>query len=918
MNENLIINRVSILRKGQEPKTYLLPSFEDIIKANSIKLTHLNWAEIKDALDAIYEKKSDHTSDFNSLSNTIPVLNLDNNNDLVYRSQTFLNKNNLENYLPTNLSELQEQLQALSAQAEELEEALASIDLSRYALAVHTHTFNSLTDVTESNGYIQIGDKYIEELNSPLITLSAQASSGGKVYITPQVKVGQKAILVAEPDAGYKFLRWNVNGSEISTNPIHIIESPVTSTYFGIFIEDSPEVVEPTYYTLQFSSSNNQYGVVRAFVNGNEVISGVSLEENTLVTLIAEAASRYMFDSWSGITATTAETSFRINSDCIVQANFKLDPTQAVFTYKAQARPAESVLIDHVSTTQNLNTELTVQIYQAFTLQVPSNDIAPTVNSCGYSFLHWTGDYQNTQSTSRTWTGTASDNMLDSYPKLNPSGLTNFFANYKKTFMIKVGSAKCGSQTLGPSPIITINGASQPTTVTVDENTVVRITAPIIPGYTFSKWNDNNTTNPREITVTNSAEIYPIFTENAPSTYTITGNVASSGGGTVNGGGSYAVGSSVTLTAIPAEGYHFVSWNDGDTNAAKSIVVSGDATYTATFALNTYTITTNVTPTNSGTVTASGTAVWDTDYTLTATPASHYHFVEWKENNQKVSEENPYEFTVSANRNITAVFAKDQVTINASAGTGGTLNNTPTTQTVDYETSVTVKAIASTGYDFTSWTENGAQVSTNTSYTFTATSTRTLLATFTKKSYSVSVSVTPTGGGTATVNNASSTTIEHGNTATLSATANSNYAFVKWTLNGTQVSTNASYQPTITAAASYVAHFEAIPQVDETIYYFASTNDDYSPVGKTVNTLEIDSNTNKLTTQQLTGVDTLVFLAPSSVSISSIKDIIAGTEIISRFLTHSTTYNTQEYTAYYYTDPNVEINGKFIVQIVNN
>jgi len=56
--------------------------------------------------------------------------------------------------------------------------------------------------------------------------------------------------------------------------------------------------------------------------------------------------------------------------------------------------------------------------------------------------------------------------------------------------------------------------------------------------------------------------------------------------GIVVGGGIYTEGDSVRLTAMPAEGYRFDSWQDGDTNNPRTIAVLGDATYTANFVSN--------------------------------------------------------------------------------------------------------------------------------------------------------------------------------------------------------------------------------------------------------------------------------------------------------------------------------------------
>ena len=61
---------------------------------------------------------------------------------------------------------------------------------------------------------------------------------------------------------------------------------------------------------------------------------------------------------------------------------------------------------------------------------------------------------------------------------------------------------------------------------------------------------------------------------------------APSGGGSVTGANYLPVNTVQTLTATPATGYTFVSWEDGSTNSTRSITVPvGGATYTATFQL---------------------------------------------------------------------------------------------------------------------------------------------------------------------------------------------------------------------------------------------------------------------------------------------------------------------------------------------
>lgn len=62
------------------------------------------------------------------------------------------------------------------------------------------------------------------------------------------------------------------------------------------------------------------------------------------------------------------------------------------------------------------------------------------------------------------------------------------------------------------------------------------------------------------------------------------------GGGTVSGGGRYNEGENIQISASPASGYKFVQWNDGNTNATRTVVVgSTSQTYTAIFAVSGWT-----------------------------------------------------------------------------------------------------------------------------------------------------------------------------------------------------------------------------------------------------------------------------------------------------------------------------------------
>ena len=69
----------------------------------------------------------------------------------------------------------------------------------------------------------------------------------------------------------------------------------------------------------------------------------------------------------------------------------------------------------------------------------------------------------------------------------------------------------------------------------------------------------------------------------SPTSFTITVASNNDDWGTVDGGGTYAAGSTATLTANPNTGYRFVRWNDNNTDNPRHVVVNADATYTAYF-----------------------------------------------------------------------------------------------------------------------------------------------------------------------------------------------------------------------------------------------------------------------------------------------------------------------------------------------
>ncbi|MBQ3580505.1 MAG: T9SS type A sorting domain-containing protein [Bacteroidales bacterium] len=177
------------------------------------------------------------------------------------------------------------------------------------------------------------------------------------------------------------------------------------------------------------------------------------------------------------------------------------------------------------------------------------------------------------------------------------------------------------------------------------EGSTATLTATANNGYRFSHWQDNNTSNPRTITVTGNATYVAYFEADAPTQYHITVNSANTMMGSVSGGGTYAAGSTATITAFPNNGYHFSFWNDYNTNNPRTITVAGNATYTAYFEADNYVITVLSDNPTMGTVTGGGTYAFGSTISISAHPEEGCRFAYWQDGNN----DNPRYITVTDN-----------------------------------------------------------------------------------------------------------------------------------------------------------------------------------------------------------------------------------------------------------------------------
>lgn len=297
------------------------------------------------------------------------------------------------------------------------------------------------------------------------------------------------------------------------------------------------------------------------------------------------------------------------------------------------------------------------------------------------------------------------------------------------------------------------------------------VTAVATAGYHFVSWSDGVTTAARTDTgITSSLAVSASFAIN---TYTLTytagahGSVTGTTPQTVNHG---ANGTSVTAT--PAAGYHFVSWSDGVTTAARTDTnVTGAITVSASFAINTYALTYtagangSVTGTTPQTVNHGGNGS-----TVTAVPAPGYRFVGWSDG---VTTPARTDTNVTAPVAASALFAVDTHTLTYAAGLHGSLSGAAV-QTVGHGGSGTaVTAVPDAGYHFVSWSD-GVTTATRTDANVTGD-----LAV--SASFAAGHTLTYSVSGQGTLTGAASQSVVHGGSGTaVTAAPSAGFEFFRW------------------------------------------------------------------------------------------------------------------------------------------
>ena len=172
-----------------------------------------------------------------------------------------------------------------------------------------------------------------------------------------------------------------------------------------------------------------------------------------------------------------------------------------------------------------------------------------------------------------------------------------------------------------------------------ETGTQVTLTANPNDGYEFEAWSDGNTNARRTIVMNKDYNLTATFRiiDIPANHYTLT--LTCDEGGLVSKSPDlayYEENASVTISATANEGYKFVQWSDGNTNAIRVVTMNQNYTLHATFIAQ-YTLT--ITSSEGGTVSKNPDyELYDagTQVTLTAQPNEGFEFVQWSDENTDV------------------------------------------------------------------------------------------------------------------------------------------------------------------------------------------------------------------------------------------------------------------------------------------
>ncbi len=392
---------------------------------------------------------------------------------------------------------------------------------------------------------------------------------------------------------------------------------------------------EPVKFTLRAISSDDNMGSVTPSIGKYAYLSEV--------TITAEPEYGYHFTEWNDARIANPRTII-IERDTAFEAMFEVNTYNIQVTSSSMGKVSGAGEYDYLS---------------ECTLRATAN--------YGYQFVSW------------------SDGMTANPRKFIVTQDSVFAAVYEPVnFTIEAYSANVKQ------------GSVTPEAQEVPYMSTATITAVPTHGYRFSQWDDVNTENPRQITVTENLTFIATF---ALDSFNVV--VTESEFGYAQGTGRYAYQSKAVIQAFANYGYKFVSWSDGITDNPRTINVEDDIELSMIFAPLSFTIRTQPSNVLRGTTYPEKVSQeYKSNLWISASANYGYHFTRWSDYNENEGRW----VVVEEDKTYTAFFEPNIYTITTNAAPSN-YGYVEAVSQGHYQDAIKLEAIANPNYQFVRWSD---------------------------------------------------------------------------------------------------------------------------------------------------------------------------------------------------------------------
>jgi uncharacterized repeat protein (TIGR02543 family) len=619
-------------------------------------------------------------------------------------------------------------------------------------------------------------------LNSYILTIDAGV--GGIVSGSGTYDHGTQASITATPTTGYLFSGWSGVGITDSTSQNTTILMTQSSTVTANF----------TPQTFSVSTGTSPSGIGQVTGSGN-------YQYGQIVDILASATTPgYSFNYWSGDSSGSVNPlSLIIDSNLSLTANFGLAEHSLIlnagvggsvtgsgtFNYGSlssiQANPSEGYTF-----TEWIGNGVADSSASSTTVEmIADRNVSAIFSQNRYQLTLYAGEGGTVSEDGNFTHGehaniTAIPNEGFSFVKWNGDGITSSFSPSTTVEM---------NQNQSVSALFSINyyhlyanssvGGSVNGEGNYSHGQEVVISAVPETGYSFLNWTGDiagNSTSPSlSILMDSNKSITANFALTTENHYvlSILSNPTNAGT-TTQDASSYPLNTTANISANPATGYEFLSWNGGgiiDVNSSSTTLnIASDLTITANFQIKSYTLEMN--SSTGGTTSTGGNFEYSTDVNITAFPENGYSFTNWIGDGILDPLSSSTSVSMTQNRTVVPNFTILKRTLTLAFSEGGAVHGGGV---YNHGSSVQINATPSSGYTFEKWNGTYAPLDPYSSITSIQLSQDTnLTAQFSRSIYSLQIETL--GGGTVS----SGGNYYYGYNASISANPANGYQFEKW------------------------------------------------------------------------------------------------------------------------------------------